>query len=115
MHNYKKLNVWIKSMSLVDAIYDAVKLIPEREVYGFTSQLTRSAISIPSNIAEGCGRNNKKEFRQFLGIALGSAYELETQVLIGFRRNWFSENEKKILLEVIDIQKMLQALIKTLS
>lgn len=72
--------VWQKSMQLAAEVYKLTRDFPREEVYGLTSQIRRSAISIPSNIAEGHGRLNVKEFRQFLGIARGSTYELQTQL-----------------------------------
>lgn len=72
--------VWQKSMELAIEVYKLTKDFPREEVYGLTSQIRRSAVSIPSNIAEGHGRLNRREFQQFLGIARGSTYELQTQL-----------------------------------
>ncbi|WP_109485926.1 four helix bundle protein [Occallatibacter savannae] len=77
---YRDLVVWQKSMELAAAIYQLSKQFPREEMYGITSQMRRSAVSIASNIAEGHGRLNSKEFGQFLGIARGSTYELQTQL-----------------------------------
>ena len=77
---YRDLLVWQKSMQLAVEVYKLTSNFPREEVYGLTSQIRRSAISVPSNIAEGRGRLNKNEFRQFLGIARGSIYELQTQL-----------------------------------
>ena len=82
MNRYKKLNVWKASINLTTLVYDATKNLPSEERYGLTSQIGRAAVSIPSNIAEGGGRNNKKEFSHFVGIAFGSACELETLLTI---------------------------------
>ena len=76
--NYKKLDVWIISMETVKEIYNLTKLYPKEERYGLTNQTNRAAVSIPSNIAEGLGRNHKKDTIQFLHISRGSAYEVET-------------------------------------
>jgi len=80
--NFKDLVVWQKSMQLVNEIYTTTKKFPKSETYSFTAQMQRAAVAIPSNIAEGHRRNHKLEYAQFLGIALGSAAELETQVII---------------------------------
>lgn len=77
---FRDLMVWQKSMQLAVEVYKLTKNFPREEVYGLTSQIRRSAISIPSNIAEGHGRLNAREFRQFLGVARGSTYELQTQL-----------------------------------
>jgi four helix bundle protein len=79
---YEKLNVWQESMDLVTEIYTIIKRLPKEELYSLSDQIRRSAVSIPSNIAEGSSRNSKKEFIQFLYIALGSLCELETQLKI---------------------------------
>ena len=78
IRNHKDLEVWKKSMDLVSNIYKITESFPNKELYGLTNQIRRAAVSIPSNIAEGAARNSKKEFIQFLYIALGSLSELET-------------------------------------
>ena len=80
--SFRDLDVWKLSIEIVKNIYQITNKFPNSEIYGLTSQLRSSAISIPSNIAEGQGRNSSKEFGQFLGIALGSLAELETQLII---------------------------------
>ena len=82
---YRELVVWQKAMDLVVIIYTFTEKFPKTEIYGLTSQMRRSAVSIPSNIAEGSKRQTKADFRNFLAIALGSAAELETQLLIANR------------------------------
>ncbi|MBI5045248.1 MAG: four helix bundle protein [Candidatus Levybacteria bacterium] len=82
IESYKNLIVWQKSIILVKEVYQLTKNFPRSELYGLTSQMRRSAISIPSNIAEGYGRKSTKEYAQFYGIAFGSARELETQLII---------------------------------
>ena len=79
------MDVWKKSMDLVEAIYDLTASFPSEEKYGLTSQIRRASVSIPSNISEGAARKNNKEFSQFISIALGSLAELETQYLIAIR------------------------------
>ncbi len=93
MSTHKDLEVWQLSMDMVDVIYDLTDSFPSEEKYGLTSQMRRSAISIPSNIAEGCGRNNKGELLQFIGIARGSLAELETQSIIALRQGWIDEQQ----------------------
>ena len=80
---HKDLDVWKLSVEFVTEIYEMTKFFPKDEIYGLTSQIRRPAVSVPSNIAEGAGRKSKIEFRRFLYIALGSAAELETQLIIG--------------------------------
>lgn len=82
IQSYKDLIVWQKAMLLVELVYQLTETLPNKETFGLTSQTRRSGVSIPSNIAEGFGRNNLKEYIQFLYIAIGSCLELETQLLI---------------------------------
>lgn len=107
MHNLKELKIWNKSIELATEIYKVTSTFPKEETYGLTSQIRRSAVSIPSNIAEGAGRNSKGEFKQFLGIANGSAYELQSQILISSNLNLIdTEITTKILNKIEEIQKM---------
>jgi four helix bundle protein len=92
--NYKKLNIWIKSMELVAVVYDLVKKYPDNEKFGLVSQTKRAVVSIPSNIAEGLGRNYKKDTVQFLHIARGSLYELDTLIDIGLICRYIKEEQK---------------------
>ncbi len=87
MNSFKDLEIWQKSIDLSVNIYQLTKSFPSEEKYGLISQLRRAAVSIPSNIAEGWGRNNKKEFIHFLNIAKSSCMELETQLIIALRLN----------------------------
>lgn len=116
MHTYKDLIVWQKSIELVIQIYVLTDKFPKEEMYGLTSQIRRSAISIPSNIAEGKLRNSKKEFKQFLLIAFGSGGELETQLEIAKNlpktKNFDYSNIDSLLEEIM---KMLNKLITTLN
>jgi four helix bundle protein len=79
-HSFRDLTVWQKSMQLTVAIYQLTQDFPREEIYGLTSQIRRAAVSLPSNIAEGYGRLNTAEFRQFLGLARASNFELQTQL-----------------------------------
>ena len=85
MKSHKDLDVWKMAMELAEQVYKVIKGFPKEEVYGLTSQIKRAVVSVPSNIAEGAARNSKKEFTQFLYVALGSNAELETQLLLAGR------------------------------
>jgi four helix bundle protein len=111
--NFKDLIVWQKSMTLAKLIYKITSQFPKNEMYGLASQMQRCSVSIPSNIAEGHGRNNKREYFQFLGIAYGSCSELETQILIAksvYQDLNYAEPESLLL----EVQKMLGTIISTL-
>jgi four helix bundle protein len=113
---HKDLDVWKKSIELVTVIYDITKQFPKEEMFGLVSQMRRAAISIPSNIAEGATRNSKKEFKQFLYIALASASELETQIIIAKNLNYINkELEQNLVSELNTISRMLQGLIKSIK
>jgi four helix bundle protein len=86
--SYRELKVWQRAIELSVVIYKLTGGLPKEEMYGLSSQLRRSAVSVASNIAEGYGRSSKGEFRQFLGIARGSVLELQTQLVIVGRLNW---------------------------
>ena len=106
-HNFKELKVWQRAMALVQNIYVISKKLPDSEKYGLTSQITRCAVSIPSNIAEGSARGTEKEFQHFLRIALGSSFELETQLIIARNRNYITEEQlTKIEVKIQEFQKM---------
>ena len=116
MHNLKELKIWNKAIELTVQVYEATVGFPKEERYGLTSQIRRSAVSVPSNISEGAGRNSNKEFIQFLGIANGSSYELQTQLIISSRLNLISKESVEPLLNQIDeIQKMTYRFQETLS
>ncbi len=117
MTSHKELKVWQKGISLVKAIYSLTEPFPKAEQFGLTSQIRRSAVSIPSNIAEGCGRKSDKELIYFLHITLGSASELETQIIIsqelGFIDNQQSEDIQTLIFEIIKMTSFLIKSIKT--
>ncbi|NVK64419.1 MAG: four helix bundle protein [Flavobacteriales bacterium] len=92
MHNFKQLDIWRKSQDLCIRIYEATHDFPKEEKFGLQSQIRRSAVSIPSNIAEGTSRNSNKEVVRFIEIALGSAYELETQLMIASRLKYLENS-----------------------
>ncbi|NDW08856.1 four helix bundle protein [Dysgonomonas sp. 520] len=116
MMTHKDLIVWKKGINLVKVVYDMTAGFPSSEQFGLTSQIRRSAVSIPSNIAEGCGRNSDKELIQFLYIALGSATELETQIIISGELNFLKKEDVAVLNESVnEIIKMTTSLIKSLK
>jgi len=91
MHNFRELKIWQKSISLVTDVYGNTMSFPNSEKFGLTNQIRRSAVSVPSNIAEGCGRNSDKELVHFLGISNGSSFELETQLIIAQNLKFIKE------------------------
>ncbi|HEY2858606.1 MAG TPA: four helix bundle protein [Terracidiphilus sp.] len=112
---YRDLQVWHKAMKLAAAVYEVSRAFPREELYGLTSQLRRSSISIPSNIAEGSGRNSTGEFKQFLGVARGSTYEVQTQLELAGNLNFASaENIAPSLGLSHEVGKMIYALIESL-
>lgn len=116
MKGHKDLIVWQKSMELVSAIYVETRDFPKDEFFGLVSQMRRAAISIPSNIAEGYGRVYEKETTKFLSNALGSASELETQIIISKNLDYLDlEKYQYFLTQIEEIIKMLSALIKSLN
>ncbi|MGD1841989.1 MAG: four helix bundle protein [Thermonemataceae bacterium] len=116
MHQFKKLKVWQKSIELATQVHQLTKNFPTEERFGLVVQINRSAVSIASNIAEGAGRNTRKEFNLFLGYAVGSAFELETQLVISNKLSYIEDDLfETIRLDVEEIQKMLYALKKQLQ
>lgn len=116
MRNFRNLSVWEKSHLLTLAIYKSTSSYPKEELYGLTSQMRRSASSIPSNIAEGCGRNSQPQFASFLNIAFGSASELEYQIILSkdlelINNKTFKEQSKS----VTEIKRMLSSLLKKVN
>ena len=95
MHQYKKLEIWQRAVELAVMVYQASEAFPVEERYGLTSQITRSAVSVSSNIAEGAGRNTNKDFNNFLGFALGSLFEVETQLIIASRLSYVETGHLK--------------------
>ena len=116
MKNFKKLKIWQKGIELFVDIYKTSKLFPQEELYGLTGQMRRSAVSIPSNIAEGSGRGSDKDFNRFLDIALGSSYELETQLTIAKKLNFISDKDFSEIINSLDEeQRMIAGLQKNLK
>ncbi|RKY04797.1 MAG: hypothetical protein DRP66_11260 [Planctomycetota bacterium] len=111
--DYKDLNVWKKGIEIVDIIYDLTERFPRTELFGLALQMRKAAVSIPSNIAEGFGKQYKKEYSRFLRIALGSCAELDTQVVISRRRAYITEDEFKQVEDMINHEsRMLMNLLK---
>ena len=115
MKNYKELTVWKRGIELVKAVYIISKQFPSEENFGIISQITRAAVSIPANITEGNSRNSDKDYGRFLQIALGSAFEVQTYLIIAKDMNWAkNENIEAIELMLEEEIKMLQVFIKKL-
>jgi four helix bundle protein len=115
MKDFRTLNVWQKSHKLAVIIYKLTNKFPKEELYGITSQLRRSIVSIPTNIAEGCGRGSDKDFAKFVQIALGSASESEYLILLSQELGLIKEDSTDDLIEKIcEIKRMLTALVKNL-
>ena len=114
--SYKDLIVWQKAMDMTELLYCIAKKLPKEETYALSDQMRRAAISIPSNIAEGFGRNSKKEYLQFLYIANGSICELETQLTLCVRINYLEENEIQPIISLLsEIGKIIMTITKKLS
>jgi len=107
MYHFEKLEIWQKAMEIVNEVYDVTKFFPSDEKFALIDQIRRAAISIPANIAEGSGRNSKKEFIQFLMIARGSLYETVTLLMVAKRREYLEEPEFDKLSKEIEIVSMM--------
>jgi four helix bundle protein len=112
LRTHKDLDVWKKSIDLVEKIYQLTSSFPREEIYGLTSQIRRAAVSIASNIAEGAARNGKKEFLKFLYISLGSLSEVETQLIIAKRLAYVKDYDDN---ELVEVKRMLIGLINSLK
>lgn len=108
-HNFRELGIWKKSRSLVKEIYIMLREFPREEQFGLTSQMRRCTVSIPSNIAEGCGRGTIPQFMQFLDISKGSSCELETQLYLAYDLGYITkEKMNDINIKLEEIQRMIQ-------
>ena len=115
IRSYRDLKIWKEGIKLVKDIYTLTESFPKQEMYSLSTQMRRSAVSIPSNVAEGFRRYHNKEYRQFLYILLGSCAELETQITIAKELRYIPENKEAKLLEKVDhICRMTSNLIKKL-
>lgn len=113
---FRKLLVWQKSMELVTKMYSSTQKFPKEELFGLTSQIRRSAVSIPSNIAEGYGRDSNKEYLRFLNISIGSLFELQTQIEIAKNIMYLNEKDFNDLYENSrEIERMLVSFIKKIK
>ena len=116
VRSYKDLIIWQKAIDLVVEIYQVIKRFPREEIYGLSDQIKRSAVSVPSNIAEGQSRQHTAEFRQFLYIALGSLAELDTQLIIAHRLGYIDSKDNELLTaRVLELRKMVSTLISKLK
>jgi len=114
--NFKDLRIWQKAIEIVKDVYNLTEKFPNKELYGLTSQMRRSAISLPSNIAEGFKRYHNKEYRQFLHIVLGSSAELETQLIIAQELKYISKKEiQEVYIKLDYLSRMITVLIRKLK
>jgi four helix bundle protein len=108
MHHFKELRIWKDSMELSKSVYELTRKFPLDERFALTQQINRCVVSIPSNIAEGTGRNTKNDFRHFIAISLGSSFELETQLMLAGEFNYIEKNSLEIILtKLTSLQKMI--------
>ena len=116
MKDFKKLKVWEKAHRLTLNVYEASAKLPREELYGITSQIRRACVSVPTNIAEGCGRSSDTDFARFLQISMGSASEVEYLLLLGLDLDLLVNDEyEELNSAVVEIKRMLTSLIKTLT
>ena len=115
MKDFRQLKVWEKSHQMALAIYKVTAIFPKEELYGLTSQVRRASMSIPTNIAEGCGRNTDADFARFLQMAMGSASETEYQLLLSLDLGFLNKEQyDKLNPDVTEVKRMLASLLKTL-
>lgn len=116
MKDFRNLDVWEKSHALTLNIYKSTQTFPKEEIFGLTNQMRRASVSIPSNIAEGCGRGSDAELSRFSQIAMGSASELEYQILLSKDLEYIKEDVYKELSDkIVEVKKMLTSFIKKLN
>jgi four helix bundle protein len=116
MKDFRKLSVWEKSHKLAISIYQVTNDFPKTELYGITSQLRRAITSIPTNIAEGCGRGSDRDFAKFIQIAIASACESEYLILLSNDLGFMKEGEfERLTTDICEIKKMLTSLVKNLN
>lgn len=114
--SYRELLIWQKSIQVVTNIYKLTRDFPKEELFGITSKMRRCAISIPSNIAEGFGRNSQGDFKRFLNISLGSTYELQTQIEISQNLEYLNtENYKYLMESCVELEKMMNSLVSKIK
>jgi len=111
MRNFRNLEVWKEAIDLASFVYTLTKKFPKQEQYGLVSQINRCSVSIPSNIAEGCSRSSEKEYARFLEIAIGSSFEMETQLKISKNLNYLDSETFKSIVERLNVlQRRINAL-----
>jgi len=116
MSTFRDLKIWQKSMQLVTRIYDETRTFPAEEKYGIISQIRKSAVSVPSNIAEGYGRHSDGEFTRFLNIAMGSLFEMQTQIQISVNLNYLDkESGIELFAASREIERMLSSFINSIN
>jgi four helix bundle protein len=115
MRNFREMIIWNESIELTVEVYKVIQLLPKEEEYGLKSQLRRASVSMPSNIAEGCSRSSQKDFKRFLEYSLGSAFEVETDIVVAQRLLMISELQHAPLLDTMHIlQRQISALMNKL-
>lgn len=116
MRDFRKLEIWKNGIEIVKLIYKLSDKLPSTEKFGLRSQITRAAVSIPSNIAEGCSRNSEVEFKRYLEIAIGSLFEVETQLIIVEELGFIKSDELKITFNLLETEaKMINSLIRKIK
>lgn len=116
MRNFRTLDIWKNGIEIVKQIYVLSEQLPSEEKFGLRSQITRAAVSIPSNIAEGCSRHSEVEFKRFLEISMGSLFEVETQLIISRELDFISNDELKPIFDLLNKEaKMINSLINKIK
>lgn len=116
MRNFRKLDIWNNGIEIVKQVYKISGKLPPEERFGLRSQITRAAVSIPSNIAEGCSRNSEIEFKRYLEIAIGSLFEVETQLVIAKELGFIKPDELKFIFELLETEaKMINSPIRKIK
>lgn len=116
MKDFRTLKVWEKSHKVVLAVYKATQSFPKSELYGITSQIQRAAVSVPANIAEGCGKDSDAELGRYFKIAMGSSSELEYLLLLGHDLSYLGDDQyRKLQANLVEVRKMLNAFIQRLK
>lgn len=116
MRDFRKYRIWQDAVSITNDVYNITEGFPRKEIYGLSNQLQRAAVSIASNIAEGASRESAVEFAHFLEIAIGSAFEVETQLIIAYQRNYLSQDSfQKIISFLQEEEKSINTFIQTLK
>ncbi|MFV9549577.1 four helix bundle protein [Algibacter sp. PT7-4] len=116
MRDFKKLDIWKNGIEIVTQVYQLSHKLPSEEKFGLRSQVTRAAVSVPSNIAEGCSRNSEVEFKRFMEISIGSLFEVETQLIIAQKLEFIKTDELKTIFSLIQKQaRMINSLISKIK